>query len=219
MTTFPGAPRLLSAGIVLIDPATSAVVRVITLQYNPDSLTRTFQIQNTKGDAGDRAEALRLTGPPVETIKFDAEIDATDQLEHPGENPTAIRSGILPQLAALEMLIYPSTAQIRNEHRMAQAGSIEIAPAESPLALFVWSKDRVLPVRIAEISITEEAFDVNLNPIRAKVSLSLRVLTVNDLPFDHKGSSLFQAYHQQKERLASRSATGGVAALGINGIP
>ena len=60
MTTFPGAPRLLSAGIVLIDPATSAVVRVITLQYNPDSLTRTFQIQNTKGDAGDRAEALRI---------------------------------------------------------------------------------------------------------------------------------------------------------------
>ena len=219
MTTFPGSPRLLSAGIVLIDPTTSAIVRVIALQYNPDTLTRTFQIQGTKDDAGDRTEALRLTGPPGETIKFDAEIDASDQLEHPEQNPVTTKSGLQPQLAALELLVYPSVAQLQDEDRLAQAGSIEIAPAETPLALFVWSKDRVLPVRVTDISITEEAFDPNLNPIRAKVSISLRVLNNNDLPFDHKGTSIFRAYHQQKERLASLSSGSSLASLGLSRIP
>jgi hypothetical protein len=45
MTTFPNSPRLLKGGIVLIDPDTSAVVRVIALQYNPDTLTRTLHGQ------------------------------------------------------------------------------------------------------------------------------------------------------------------------------
>jgi hypothetical protein len=90
---------------------------------------------------------------------------------------------------------------------------------ESPLTLFVWSKNRVLPVRITDFSVTEEAFDPSLNPIRAKVSIGMRVLSTNDLPFDHKGSSLFMAYHQQKERLAELNQRGTLSALGINRIP
>ena len=98
-------------------------------------------------------------------------------------------------------------------------GRIEIAPMEAPLSLFVWSKNRVLPVRLTEFSITEEAFDVNLNPIRAKVSLGMRVLSSNDLPSTHKGASLFMAYHQQKERLAARHQGGSLSGLGISQIP
>ena len=79
MTSFPNSPRLLKGGIVLIDPDTSAVRRIIVLQYNPDTLSRTLQPQAVK-ESDDRSEAMRLTGPPVETIKLDAEIDATDQL-------------------------------------------------------------------------------------------------------------------------------------------
>src|SRR3954447_9278130 len=109
MTGFPNSPRLLKGGIVLIDPQSSAVRRVITLQYNPDTLTRTLQVQSTAA-GGDRSEALRITGPPVETIKLDAEIDATDQLEHPNQNQNTTEFGIQPQLAALEILIYPSSA-------------------------------------------------------------------------------------------------------------
>src|SRR6516165_9520348 len=109
MTTFPDAPRLLKGGIVLLDPDTSVVLRVIALQYNPDTLTRTLQVQGVGGESGDRLEALRLKGPPVETIKLDAEIDATDQLEFPNQNPNAAQLGIQPQLAALEMMLYPTT--------------------------------------------------------------------------------------------------------------
>jgi hypothetical protein len=218
MTTFPGSPRLIKGGIVLIDAGTAAIRRVIVLQYSPDTISRTFQVQGIGGESGDRSEALRLKGAPVETIKLEAEIDATDQLEFPDQNRTATEVGIFPQLAALEMLIYPSSAQLNNSNRLAASGTLEIAPVETPLALFVWSKTRVLPVRVTELSVTEEAFDPKLNPIRAKVSLGLRVLSVGDLGFDHKGGNLFMSYLQQKEKLTTLT-TGALSALGITGIP
>jgi len=219
MTTFPGSPRLLKGGIVLLDPATAAVRRIIALQYNPDTLSRTLQAQGVGGDGADRSEALRLKGPPVETIKLDAEIDATDQLEFPDQNPVTAQLGIHPQLAALETIVYPTSAQVLANNVLAQAGTLEIAPMEAPLTLFVWSKNRILPVRLTEFSITEEAFDPRLNPIRAKISLGMRVLNVNDLGFDHKGGNLFMVYHQQKELLAAMSQGGALGTLGLGGIP
>jgi hypothetical protein len=218
MTTFPNSPRLVKGGIVLIDPNTSAVLRTIPLQYNPDTLTRSLQIK-ALAEGGDRSDAMRLTGPPVETIKLEVELDATDQLEFPDQNANATEFGLQPQLAALEIIVYPSSAQIQSNNSLASAGTLEIIPMETPLTLFVWSKNRVLPVKLTEFSITEEAFDVNLNPIRAKVSLGMRVLSVNDLPFTHKGSSLFMAYQQQKENLAKKTAGGSLNALGITRIP
>jgi contractile injection system tube protein len=216
MTSFPNSPRLLKGGIVLIDPNTSAVLRTITLQYNPDTLTRSLQIK-ALAEGGDRSDAMRLTGPPVETIKLEVEIDATDQLESPEQNSTTTEFGIQPQLAALETIVYPTSAQIQSNNSLASGGTLEIIPMETPLTLFIWSKTRVLPVRITEFSITEEAFDPSLNPIRAKVSLGMRVLSVNDLPFNHKGSSLFLAYQQQKESLAKKS-TGNLSSTGITSI-
>jgi len=218
MSAFPGSPRILKGGIVLIDAASSAVLRVIALQYNPDSLTRSLQVQGLSADGGDRSEVLRLKGPPVETLKLEAEIDATDQLEFPEQNGGVTESGIFAQLAALETMVYPSSGQLRANDVLAQIGTLEIVPMETPLALFVWSKSRILPVRITEFGITEEAFDTALNPIRAKVSLGLRVLSVNDVPSGHKAASLFMNYLQQKERLAG-GAGGQLAALGLSGVP
>ncbi len=218
MSSFPNSPRLVKGGLVLIDPNTSAVVRTIPLQYNPDTLTRSLQIK-ALAEGGDRSDAMRLTGPPVENIKLEVEIDATDQLEFPDQNPNTTQFGIQPQLAVLETIVYPTSAQIQSNNSLASAGTLEIIPMETPLTLFVWSKNRVLPVRLTEFSITEEAFDPNLNPIRAKVSLGMRVLSVNDLPFSHKGSSLFLAYQQQKEELARKATGGTLNTLGITRIP
>ncbi len=218
MSGFPNSPRLIKGGIVLMDPESSAVLRVITLQYNPDTLTRTLQAQ-TVGDGADPSEALRLKGPPVETIKLDAEIDATDQLEAPDRNATTTEFGIQPQLAALETILYPTSGQLQQNNALASSGTLEIIPTEAPLVLFVWSKNRIVPVRLTDFSITEEAFDPNLNPIRAKVSLGMRVLSVNDLGFTHKGGSLYMIYQQQKERLAGMNQQGTLGALGLGGIP
>jgi hypothetical protein len=220
MTTFSGSPRVLKGGIVLIDPDTSAVKRIIALQYNPDTVTRTLQVQATgSSEGGDRSEAMRLKGPPVESIRVEAEIDLTDQLEFPDQNPNAVQLGLHPHLAALETIVYPTSSQLRTNNNLAQAGTLEIAPMEASLTLFIWSKNRILPVRITDFSITEEAFDPSLNPIRAKVSLGMRVLNVNDVGFDHKGGSLFMSYLQQKERFAANDRNAGFSALGIGGIP
>jgi len=217
MTSFPGSPKLLKGGIVLLDPDTGVPVRIVVLQYNPDTLSRTLQLQGIGPEPGDRLEALRLKSPPLETIKLEAEIDATDQLEL--GDATVAQLGIYPQLAALEVMVYPTSAQLRNNNSQSNSGVLEIAPMEAPLSLFVWSQVRVLPMRLTEFSITEEAFDPNLNPIRAKISLGMRVLTVNDLGFAHKGGNLFMAYLQQKEQLARTGAQGSLGALGLRGIP
>jgi hypothetical protein len=210
------SPHLIKGGLVLIDPSTSSVLRVITLQYNPETLTRTLQVRAVGGEGGDRLEAMRLKGPPIETIKLDAEIDATDQLA--AADTQTMTMGIHPQLAALETIVYPASQTLLANNSAASAGNIEIASAEAPLTLFVWSKNRILPVRVTELGITEEAFDAALNPIRAKVSLGMRVLTVDDLGFDNKGGNLFMSYLQQKEQLATRIA-GSLDALGIRGNP
>lgn len=217
MTTFPGSPQLLKSGIVLLNPDSGQPVQTIVLQYNPDTLTRTLQAQGIGPEPGDRLEALRLKAPPIESIKLEAEIDATDQME--AGDATVAQLGIYPQLAALETMIYPSSLQLQGNDRQSGMGTLEIAPAEAPLALFVWSVQRVLPVRITDFSITEEAFDPNLNPIRAKISLGMRVLTVNDVGFTHRAGSLFMTYLQQKEQLAITGTQGATPAnLGVKNL-
>jgi hypothetical protein len=217
MSSFPGSPRLLRGGLVLVDPGAGSVLRIIAMQYNPDTLTRSFQIRGVGQDSGDHLEALRLKGPPVETIKVEIEIDATDSLE--GNDPGTKDAGLHPQLAALETIVYPSSRRLVANHREAQSGSLEIAPEMAPLSLFIFGPNRIVPVRITELSITEEAFDTALNPIRAKLSLGLRVLTVDDLGFDAKGGGLFMTFLQSKEQLAQRFRGGSFSTLGITGIP
>ncbi|NHB84431.1 hypothetical protein G7085_06950 [Tessaracoccus sp. HDW20] len=218
MTGFPGSPPVLKGGIVLADPTTLALRRVIALQYNPDTLTRTLQPSNAGRDRPDHAEALRLTGPPVETIKLDAEIDATDQLEQPGGFPGVTEAGIFPALSALETILYPTSAQLQANDALASAGTLEIVPMETALVLFVWSRTRVVPVRLTEFTVTEEAFDVALNPIRARVSLGMRVLSVADLGFAHQGGGVFMTYLRQKERLAGLLPSAALSTLGLTGL-
>jgi len=218
MSSFPGSPKLLKGGIVLLDGDSSVVKRVIVLQYNPDTLSRTLQVQATGGEGSDRSEAMRIKGPPVETIKIDAEIDATDQLEFPDQNTNTTTYGIQPQLAALETILYPESGMLELNNILSNLGTIEIIPMKAPLVLFVWSQNRVLPVRLTEFSITEEAFDTALNPIRAKVSLGMRVLSINDVEFSSKAGGLFMVHHQQKEQLAQKAPSGTLGALGISGV-
>ena len=194
----PISPRVLRGAIVgfdLFDPLAS----VIIFQYNPDTLTRTLQAQ-TAGEGGERGEALRLKGAPIETIKLDAEIDAADQLEA-GDTITE-HLGIHPQLAALEMLIYPKLAVVAANAVFAAIGSTTIIAPQAPFTLLVWGLKRVVPVRVTEFSVTEEAYDPSLNPIRAKVSLGLRVLSYDDFELTHPGYYAFIAHQAVKESMA-----------------
>ena len=218
MTGFSGSPRLAKAGLVLIDPEGGAIVGIIALQYNAETLTRSLAVQAID-DQGDRSQPLRLKGPAVETFKLDAVLDATDQLEFPAANPAAVDAGLFPQIAALEALVHPTSGQLRGQDRLASAGTLEIVPMETPLVLFTWSRHRVVPVRVTELSVTEEAFDPKLNPIRAKVGLGLRTLSVDDLGFAHRGGGLFMAYLSAKEQLARRAPGPTLSRIGLESAP
>jgi hypothetical protein len=207
MSSFPGSPRLLKGAIVGLDPM-NPLASVVVFQYNPDTLTRRIQANAAQPNPA-QGEALRLKGPPQETITLTVEIDAADQMEQ--ANPVTALLGIHPTLASLEMLLYPKSALMIANEVLAQAGVIEVIPAEAPLTLFIWGIKRVVPVRLTDFSITEEAFDPDLNPIRAKVQLGLRVLTYQDLGLASVGGALFMAHQVVKEVMATVGGIGAIA--------
>jgi hypothetical protein len=209
MTTFPGSPNVTRGAIVGLD-LFNPVASVVVFQYNPATVTRTVSAQ-ASGDASDQGEALRLKGPPQVSYNFEIEIDAGDQLEQ--ADPTATSMGIYPALAALEMLLYPKSALIFANEVLARLGVIEVIPPEAPLTLLVWGLRRVVPVRLTQFSITEEAFDTSLNPIRAKVSLDVRVLTYQDLGLASVGGALHMTHQVTKEVMATIGSIGNLSAL------
>ncbi len=200
MTTFPNSPRITKGALIALDPAGFSPLSTIVFQYNPENLTRTIQPQGASGE-GALYETERLKGAPIETIRLEAEFDATDKLEE-GDD-TAEEVGVYPQLSALEMLVYPKTALVAANTIAMNLGMIEVMPPMGPLTFFVWNWPRILPVRVTEMTITEEAFGRKLNPIRARVSLSLRVLSYNDFSWKHPGFTLFMAHQTIKESLAA----------------
>lgn len=210
--TFPNSPRVMKGAIIALDPM-NPYTSVIIFQYNPDTLRRTLEAQAAGPTTGTntvaRTEALRLRGAPVETITLDIEVDATDQLAR--GNPDAVGMGVYPQLSALEMLLYPKSNMVIANTILALTGSIELIPPEAPLTLFIWGPKRVLPVRLTTFSITEEAYDVDLNPIRASVNLGLRVLSYSDLSLTHPGYYLFLAHQVTKEVMAMVGSLNGLA--------
>ncbi len=217
MTTFPKSPKVIKGGIVLVDATSGATLNMISMQYNPESLSRSYEPQSF-GD-GSQGTALRFKGPAVETLTIEADIDAADQLEFPSQNQDVVEHGIQPQLAVLESLINPTSQQLNNNNILAMAGTLEIAPMEAPMALFVWSKNRIVPISITTFSITEEAFDTQLNPIRAKVNLAMKVLNIDDLGFKHRGGALFMSYLQNKEQLAGKVSSASLNNFGLSALP
>ncbi len=213
MSTFPGSPKLIKGALVAIDPL-NPPGSVVVFQYNPDTMTRRLEARAAGGgDNADRSEALRVIGPPKETISLTIEIDAADGLET--QNPLTIASGIYPTLAALEIMLYPRLATVIANVALAQAGVIEVVPPDGPLTVLVWGPQRVVPVRLTGCNITEEAYDPMLNPIRGKAELTMQVLSYYDLPLTNAGYSLFLAHQAAKEALAASNQANGVVNLGV----
>lgn len=208
-TTFPRAPKLLKGALVGIDPL-NPIASIVVFQYNPEQLSRSLEPQFAE-PGGDRGEVLRLKGPPVETLDVDIAIDATDQLET-GEG-LAPSQGLHPQLAALEMLVYPKSALTIANTVLLAAGTMEVVPPVAPLTLFIYGAKRVLPVKLTRLSITEEAHDPALNPIRATAQVGLRVLSTSDLSVTHPGYAMFLAHQVVKEALAVAGSIGNLDAV------
>lgn len=217
MTTFPNSPRLQKGALIGLDPV-NPLASIIIFQYNPETLSRTLRARTSPTGGGTAGaapgEAMRLAGPPEESFKLEVVLDATDQMEK--ADPITAQLGIHPQLASLEMLLYPKSALVIANEVLLQAGVIEVIPPEAPLAILVWGVKRILPVRLSGFSITEEMFDPNLNPIHAKASLDLNVLSYHDLGLLSPGGALFMAHQLIKEGMATINGVGAAVSAAGN---
>jgi hypothetical protein len=209
MADFPRSPQVLKGALALYesDTATSEP-RLVVFQYNPDQMRRSLANRAVPRDQQSGTQAasediLRVGGPPVETINVSVVLDAADQLSSPAANETTAEKGLHPALAALEMMMYPPSLDAEEIERQAAAGEVQVEPANLPLTLLIWGKSRVVPVTITSFSVSEEAFDPRLNPIRAKVDLGLKVLTWVEFPDDSVGRDAYMTYQKQKEELAA----------------
>jgi hypothetical protein len=197
---FPGSPKLLKGALVSYQ-VPSLFPTIIVFQYNPEQLTRSLRPRVARG--GGRGDAQRTDGPPEESISLAVEIDAADQLEHPGENAITTTIGLHPAIAALERLMYPAFPIVVANQILAAVGSGIILAEPAPLSLLIWGPARILPVRVSSASFTEEAFDTNLNPIRVRADLSLDVMTYRELEVSNPGYWVYMASFAQKEVMAA----------------
>ncbi|MCA8928760.1 MAG: hypothetical protein KDC18_11870 [Alphaproteobacteria bacterium] len=215
MASSPLNPKLLKGGLFRVDRDSGAVSNIVPFQYNPESVSRSLTPRGTAGE-GQRADALRLIGPPVETINIEIILEASRALETAEPDDTVATEGLAPQLALLEMMIYPSVDAVQRTADLAAQGLIEVLPEPEPLTLLAWSRNRITPVKITEFSVTEEAFDTNLNPIRLTISLGLRVMSIDDLGASSRGGGIFMSYFRRKSELAGLAGSGDLAAFGIS---
>jgi hypothetical protein len=209
MSEFPRSPKILKGAIVGID-IFDPIASVVVFQYNPEHLSRSLDPQYSD-PGGARNEAIRLGGPPRETISASVELDLTDQLA--AGDTVAATLGLHPQLAALEMLVYPKTLLVIANTVLLATGTIEVVPPAAPLTLFIYGWKRVVPVKLMSLSVTETAHDPNLNPIRATAEVSMHVLTYNDLPLTHPGYWTFMAHQAVKETMAAISTVSSLGAV------
>ena len=212
MGSAPGQLKLVKAGFVVLDQS-AAVQKIIAFQYNPETLVRRLDAgsANTSGTvvgsvvagaaaASAAAHAVAAAAPitsssPAEFVSFTLALDATDKLER-GDAVTQ-QNGLLPMISSLELLLYPQP---------------------NTLALWVSGNKRIVPVRINELLFNEQAFDPLLNPIRAEVTVSLKVLKDADLPPGSHGRALWDTYYLQLQQLAKMLEASTLGTLGIGGV-
>jgi hypothetical protein len=210
---FPRSPKLLKGALAVYASHTPGTQpSLVIFQYNPAAIRRTLADRTPPPPTGNvgaaKEDVLRVLGPPVETISMTVELAAADQLEHPDENQTVAEHGLHPALATLELIMYPPERTVQRIEQQAQQGQVEVSPADLPLVLLVWGKSRVVPVDVTGFTVAEEAFDPRLNPIRARVDLTLKVLTYIELDGKSLGHDAFLAYQKQKENLAAQHRPG-----------
>ncbi len=226
---YPRSPKLLKGSFVeLKEKFLDVESRVIPFQFNPQSITRNlvpFQESYEDGLNGGKKPEKDTSQPfdPPENFTITLELDATDALEFPENNPVAVSSGIADRIAAIEMLLYPAIDEAE-EGPVPEAGSTLskeesaknskkglLMRKEVSMVLFNWGPGRSLPVRLTSFSVEEQLYSPSLFPIHAKVTIGLKVLTRNMLAKnEHERNAAvikmaIQAYEntlKQKQELA-----------------
>lgn len=192
-------------------PMLIPIPNIIVFQYNPETMTRTLEPwsplerQRTYDEQGrstataltdEQTNQLRQPFDPSESFSLSLELDAADALEEPGSHPIATIAGVADRISAMEMLCYPpgqgALGGLLNVSVNVSVGAGGISASvntgrdvvprrDVPIVLFFWGPGRIVPVRITTFSVEEQQYSPLLYPIRARVTIGLKVLDENHL--------------------------------------
>jgi hypothetical protein len=225
------SPKLLKGALVeLSQRFIGPVPNVIVFQYNPETLSRSltvWQPPDTDDTGKTKKSATAQPSDPPETFTLNLVLDATDDLEEPESHPVAVVSGVAARIAALEMLLYPQEesllggllGSVSASLSAAIEGTKTVPRGTVPIVLFVWGPGRIVPVRLTSFSVEEQAYSPLLYPIRAKVSVGLKVLSPADLKSHPDGTSkalaeaVFKFTRKQKQVLAAANIANSVESI------
>ncbi len=182
-----------------------AMPNIIPFQFNPDNITRTLVPRDSEicFDAAMDNRCQDIISVPLlpsETITMSIQLDATDKLSD--GNLIASLAGIQPAISAIELMMYPKkkTASLIPAFN---SDSQNYTPLqELPLVLFILGV-RIYPIKITSMTITEQAFDTTLNPIRAEIQVSVQVLNSDDKNVSDLVKSISNYTKRQKEVMAA----------------
>lgn len=186
--------QLLKGALVALNPKSPQSKVTVPFQYNPLTLTRTLEprFYRTGGEENDR-----LIAPPNQNLDIDVEIEAVSRTLDGSDDTEQV--GVLPHLAALELLIYPNSEEISKAETLGDQGKMQIVTPVDRRTLFIWGPKRVLPVQLTSITVTEELFNYRLSPIKAKVALKMKLITFDQA--NDSDYSLLLTYVQNMEKL------------------
>lgn len=234
-------------------PMLIPIPNIIVFQYNPEMMTRqltpwapvqhaiTYNDDGTvKEDklSGEQLNQLSQPFDPQETFSLSLELDAADALEDPGTHPVATIAGVADRISAMELLCYPPgpgalggvlnvsiSVSISGGGISASVGAAaDVVPRRDvPIVLFFWGPGRIVPVRITSFSVDEQQYSPLLYPLRAKVTIGLKVLDENHLQNiagDTKDSAIveiakacYKFTQAQKEALALANLANSVESI------
>lgn len=231
------SPKLVKGALVeLSEPFLGPVPNIIVFQYNPEKMTRTLTPWSPGAGSGGaesgeqggcNEESTAQPFDPGESFSLTLELDATDALEEPGKHPVAVKHGVADRIAALEMLLYPMSETLLGKDFGSLGGTVnikKITRGSVPIVLFVWGRDRMLPVRLTSFSVEEQAYSPKLHPIRAKVTVGLQVLAAKcfnkkELSTSEKlAKKAYDKSRKKKEKLARANLANSVESV-IGMIP
>ncbi len=193
----------------IIPPSSSAPqsklsMNTIIFQYNPDRVKRDIKPNIVGGHSGGHSGDVRYGTAPEESYSMQVEIDALDNLPSKAQAKAAVTDGIYPILSALELLMYPKLAAVKSNQTKMDSGTLQVAPYVAPQILLNWGQKRIVPVVFESYSVEEQMFDRALNPLRAAIQLTVRVLTYNDVRSDNSNYQSFVSYQRFKENEAEK---------------
>jgi hypothetical protein len=194
---FSNQPKILRGAFV--EFGISLPPLIVVFQFNPLTISRSREatvdsgrtprnlLKSVTADSLLDVRGQQVVKVGEEKLSFDIRLDATDKLND-GDAITQ-EFGVAPQLSTLELMMIPKGqgllgAAVSALLGAAGSGFSFVDDAKNPpVILFVWGRKKVMPVNITSMQIKEEEFSVDLNPVRATVSVSLQVIEGPNAPF------------------------------------